>query len=85
MNELEIRSKVLEIVSAHIEDKEIITEQADEDLLQHVMDSIKFITIIVALEETFEIEVPDENLLITEMGTVNKMVNVITEALQNKG
>lgn len=37
------------------------------------MNSIRFIQIIVSIEETFGIEVPDEKLLITKLGAVNKI------------
>lgn len=47
------------------------------------MDSITFICIVVALEEIFNIEIPDEFLLITEMNTVEKMSNVIISAMAN--
>ena len=45
------------------------------------MHSIPFIKIVVAMEEAFEIEVPDEKLLITEMGTLNKMISVVSTVL----
>jgi acyl carrier protein len=80
----EIREKVLDTIKANIEEIEISAEQSDEDLLQHGMDSITFIQIVVALENTLEIEIPDEKLLLEEMGTLNKMINVVTAALNAK-
>ena len=56
---------------------EITTEQLEENLSDLGMDSITFIQIIVALEEKFECEIPDEKLLITEMDTVQKMIDVL--------
>lgn len=56
---------------------EITTEQLEENLPDLGMDSITFIQIIVALEERFECEIPDEKLLITEMDTVQKMIDVL--------
>lgn len=55
--------------------------QVDDDLSQLGMDSLKFISIVVTLEENFDIEVPDEYLLMTEMNTVRKMVKIVSEAL----
>lgn len=55
----------------------ITTEQLEENLSDLGMDSITFIQIIVALEERFECEIPDEKLLITEMDTVQKMIDVL--------
>lgn len=79
-----IRDKILEIINSNIEQANIAIEQDDEDLSLLGMDSITFIKIIVAMEETFEIEVPDEKLLITEMGTLNKMIDVVSTALEKK-
>jgi acyl carrier protein len=80
-NVLDIQEKILEIINSTIEDEKIQPNQADEDLSLIGMDSTKFIKIVVTLEETFEIEVPDEKLLMTEMGTLNKMIGVVSTAL----
>lgn len=77
-----IQDKVLEIINSNIEQANIAVEQGDEDLSLLGMDSIAFIKIIVAIEESFKIEVPDEKLLITEMGTLNKMADVISTTLE---
>ena len=76
-----IQKKILEIVNINIENVAIKYEQANEDLSLLGMDSITFIKIVVALEETFEIELPDEKLLITEMGTLNKIINAVSSSL----
>ena len=59
------------------ENLKINKEQLEENLSDLGMDSITFIQIIVALEEKFECEIPDEKLLITEMDTVQKMIDVL--------
>ena len=43
------------------------------------MDSMTFIKIIVDLEEEFDCEIPDSKLLFSEMNTVNKIMQVLTE------
>ena len=48
------------------------------------MDSIVFIRVIVAFEEAFDIEIPDEYLLITEMNTLSKMTDVISTVLDHQ-
>ena len=63
---------------------EITTEQLEENLPDLGMDSITFIQIIVALEERFECEIPDEKLLITEMDTVQKMIDVLQALYDNQ-
>lgn len=60
---------------------EIKPTQLDENLVELGVDSITFIRIIVELEELFEIEIPDEKLLITEISTIRKMVEVVTATI----
>ena len=62
----------------------VTKEQADEDLATFGMDSLLFIRIIVALEAAFEIEYPDEFLLIAESNTINKLVSIVSCALEKK-
>ena len=75
-----IQEKILEIINDTIENG-VSENQVDDDLLQLGMDSLKFISIVVTLEENFDIEVSDEYLLMTEMNTVRKMVKIVSEAL----
>mgnify|MGYP004589839025 FL=1 len=70
------KEKILEIVNS-VQDFEVNVDQCDDDLLELGLDSIKFIQIIVSLEEAFECEIPDEKLLLTEMNSVNKMLEVL--------
>ena len=58
----------------------------EDDLSAIGLDSITFIRVIVALEEAFDVEIPDEYLLLTEMNTVSKMKDVLSALLdhQNK-
>lgn len=67
---------VLGVVNS-TEKLEITPKQLEDNLPDLGMDSITFIQIIVALEEKFECEIPDEKLLITEMDTVQKMIDVL--------
>lgn len=76
MKEVSI-AKILEIVNFNIENVEVTSDQLDENLADIGMDSITFIRIIVSLEEEFECEIPDSKLLLTEMNTVNKMLEVL--------
>ena len=74
------KEKILEIVNS-VQDMEATVDQCDDDLLELGLDSIKFIQIIVSLEEAFECEIPDEKLLLTEMNSVNKMLEVLQLAV----
>lgn len=79
-----ICDKITKIANDNIEKTEITLAQTSDDLTQLGMDSITFIRIIVALEEEFDIEIPDENLLMPELNTILKMVNVVTAVLNTK-
>ena len=74
---------ILSIINEHIEGHIIDNHHVDEELTNLGLDSITFIRIVVTLEEIFEIEVPDEKLLISEMNTVNKMIDIVSQAHQN--
>lgn len=74
------KEKILEIVNS-VQDMEVTVDQCDDNLLELGLDSIKFIQIIVSLEEAFECEIPDEKLLLTEMNSVNKMLEVLQIAV----
>ncbi len=71
--------KVIEILNVNIENAEITEEKLDEDLCELGMDSLTFVKIIVDLEEEFECEVPDSKLLISEMDTINKIVQILKD------
>ncbi|CDE17912.1 putative uncharacterized protein [Eubacterium sp. CAG:841] len=74
------KEEILEIVNS-VQGVEVTINQCDDNLLELGLDSIKFIQIIVSLEETFECEIPDEKLLLTEMNSISKMLEVIQLAV----
>lgn len=82
MNEL--CKKIIDIVNANLEGPGLTPESSEQDLTSFGLDSIIFINIIVALEEAFNIEIPDEKLLITEMNTISKMEDVISAVLKRR-
>lgn len=71
--------KIIEILNASIEDAEVTEDKLDEDLFELGMDSITFIKIVVTLEGEFKCEIPDSKLLIGEMNTVNKIIQVLND------
>ena len=83
MSSNEISEKVLDIIKTNI-GIEIYPWQFDEDLNVIGIDSISFIQIVVALEDNFEIEIPDEKLLMEEMGTFNRITMVVASALNSR-
>lgn len=80
----EIQEKILKIVNESIEDTEINLDQLETDLSELGMDSLTFIRIVVTLEEEFDIEVPDEFLLISEMNTIQKIIKIISSVLEGE-
>ena len=80
----DVIDKVLQIINCNMENTELSAEQIEEDLSILGMDSIAFIHIVVALEEEFDIEIPDEYLLLTEMNTISKIAEVISATLDNQ-
>ena len=61
-----------------MENSPILSNQLEEDLSLLGMDSIIFISVVIALEEEFDIEIPDEKLSLNEMNTRAKIMDVIS-------
>ena len=74
----DILNKVLEILNANLENITLTLAQVDADLSEFGMDSMAFIRVIVALEDAFAVEFPDEKLLMTEMSTPAKIAEVLS-------
>jgi len=74
-----INQVLLDNDNNHEEYSPITETTLDSDFTEEDFDSILFIKLIVIIEEEFECEIPDENLLISEMNTVNKIYNVLKE------
>lgn len=47
-------------------------------------DSIKFIQLIVKLEDSFDFEFPDEYLQMDRFSTVNQIINTVVELMEEK-
>lgn len=75
--------EILRVVNTVLE-KPLSQDQAEAELPTLGIDSITFIRVVVALEEAFDIEIPDEYLLITEMNTLSKMTDVISTVLYHQ-
>lgn len=73
---------ILRVINS-LDNIEVSNEQLNEYLPNLGMDSISFIQIVVGLEETFDCEIPDSKLLISEMDTVQKMIDVLQGLLSS--
>ncbi len=83
MKEVSVQ-KIIEILNTALDDLNLAGDNCDMDFSALGIDSIAFITIVVALEEEFDCEFPDEKLLISEMNTVNKIYKALKE-IESKG
>ena len=79
MNESEIKLIIIE----EFENLGIVIDQdqEDTDLSSMEIDSITFVSFIVALEERFEIQFPDEFLTMETMNSLNGFANLIDKLL----
>ncbi len=81
---MDIEPKIKNIIIGQLDIDENKVELLSDTNLQNIgMDSIKFIKVIVEIEGEFDIEYPDDKLLITESGTLEKMVAVVYNCLNN--
>lgn len=73
--------KILEIIYSVLGCTETLDTETDKDLCQCGLDSILFIKIIILIEEFFDIDIPDDYLIISRLDTVDKIAKLVTELL----
>lgn len=54
----------------------------DTDLETVGIDSFGFIQLIVLIEEKYDLEIPDESLLLSELNTINKIQQLLETLLE---
>lgn len=84
MNNLKIKNQIVNIINIVLEDNRLSEDSMDIELELYGLDSLKFVAMIVALEEEFQIEIPDKYLLYSEMNTVNKILLVVLSIIENR-
>lgn len=77
---LSLSSQVKDLVLRSLDNESKISIGTDEELTNHGLDSIKAVSLILELEEVFDIQFADEELLTDNFSTINKIV----QQLQNK-
>lgn len=60
----------------------ITKEQLETEFTALDIDSITFISIVVELEKAFDVEFPDEYLLITKLNTIRQIQKVLIELVR---
>jgi phosphopantetheine attachment domain protein len=82
----EFETKIIDIVSMGLENIDLSETSYDTELISMGLSSISFIAIIVALEEEFQITVSNENLILSKMDTLQKIISVVeSEILFQRG
>jgi len=79
---VQITEKIIEIVCSNIATMSPEFVDVDADLSQMGMDSIVFIKIVLTLEGVFEIEFPDEYLIVSVTNSINKMVQIVLNEIK---
>ncbi len=74
MYEKRIREIIASIIRTNID---VNDYKANKDLREIGMDSISFVSIVVAIENEFGIEFPEDKLLISEAGTIELFTRVV--------
>ena len=81
-----IKQEVIELISELFKDKGF-----DIDIIEYVdliddlgMDSITFISIVVEVEAHFNIEVPDDMLLLENFKCVDDIISIVENGLSKK-
>lgn len=81
MNEQTIY-KILSVVTEKSEEA-LMAFSKDQSLLDLGLDSIKFIQFIVAVEEAFQIEIRDSDLLFSKFETIEKLFSTLSGYLES--
>lgn len=77
--------KIREIIASNLKTNiDIDDYDANSDLRNIGMDSILFVSIVVAIENEFGIEFPDDKIFISEASTISLLNQIIEETIKNK-
>lgn len=74
---MQVAERVIQLINDTIENVHMDLEHLDDDLTAMGMDSISFIRLIVLIEDEFDLEIPDDLLLLTEMNTAGKIIEIL--------
>lgn len=78
-----IKKIIIEIGKYTNEEQEFVIDD-NQDLVTVGMDSLSFIKLLVQIEIEFEIEFEDEELLMENFQTVNTIVSLLGEKIENE-
>lgn len=77
MNKEQLKEKVIQFLVKEeiLTDFEIGQDILDDDLEARGLDSFSFVKMLVAIEQIFNVEIPNEFLIYEKWGTINKIVD----------
>ena len=75
-------NQLLNIVNEVLKESTVSDKDIDKNLMAYGMDSIKFIHMIVDIEKYYGCEIPESKLLLEEMNTIEKIMNVLMSVIQ---
>lgn len=76
MRKEEISNQIFQIVRKIVTNEETLNLKYDDDI-RYMLDSIQFVTLIVEIESTFNVEVRDEDFEIEKLGSIEKITELI--------
>lgn len=86
MEKNEIKAKIIGIMSNLFQNSDV-----DTDVLEYVdliddlgMDSVNFISLIIELEAEFDIQIPDDQLLMDKFREYSSIYSIVEELLMSK-
>lgn len=74
---MDVYNKVAEIIKQCAENKD--TTDLDKAQLGDVLDSLEFVKVIVALEDEYDIEIPDKYLVPANLNSLSAMTQLILD------
>ena len=76
MDKEQLKEKVIQFLVKEeiLNDYEIGQDILEEDLEAHGLDSFSFVKMLVAIEQTFNVEIPNDFLKYEKWGTINNIV-----------
>ncbi len=75
---MEYESQIKKIISDVMNNPELLENLDGDTPFQEIgMDSISFVDVIIGLEETFDIEIPEEYMIMTENCSVKHLCHII--------
>ena len=77
---MKYQDEITKIIEEIINFTESIENIKNDTNLQNIgMDSITFVRVVVEIENHFEIEFPNEKLIITQAGTIKDLCQIVME------